>query len=169
MTKKRNKGWSFIELVIVLAISGVLMGMAGMSLNLIERANVKKAAQMVEKGLQKARSTSMVKGMSNGEFEIWTSAIDNCTYFQIGINGEPERICNSRIKCNVDLNLSQKGLNPGPGAAWGGGSCAWIKFHPSGALNAADGVRVYLVSANGKRAAEVIVYGLSGKVEMHEL
>lgn len=85
---KINKGFSYIELIVVIGIMAVMVGMASLSISIISRNNVTKAAEKLESAVNQARTTTMAKGSKNGCLEISTDG--SAFYYYIGNPGEPE-------------------------------------------------------------------------------
>lgn len=56
---KKNRGFSLLELLVVIIIIGVLVSASLISVGLIQRTNVKKAAQTVDNSLTMARTKAM--------------------------------------------------------------------------------------------------------------
>lgn len=65
-----NKGVTLIEIIMVLAISAVLIVIAGFSLSLLNGANTYKSASSLKSVLSKAKTQSMAKGNLKGQITI---------------------------------------------------------------------------------------------------
>lgn len=59
--KKNNKGFSMIELIIVIAILGILTGMSTLSINYLKLANTRSAAKKIDSTLSKLKIDTMSK------------------------------------------------------------------------------------------------------------
>lgn len=80
--RRNNKGMSYVELLLVLAIMAILIGVVSISVNLIARTNVNRGAEKVTSTLNQARSTSMARGNVKGRMEI--SCKDGRYYYYVG-------------------------------------------------------------------------------------
>lgn len=69
-TISNNRGFSLVELLIVVAISAILLGLATISYNIVYNANVEGAANRLEAVFNKARTTSMAKGQEKGKLTL---------------------------------------------------------------------------------------------------
>ena len=57
----RNKGFSLVELMVVIAIMAVLVGISGISYVIVGKSNVKKAAGFIDDAIADCRQKSMTK------------------------------------------------------------------------------------------------------------
>ncbi len=80
--RKNNKGMSYVELLLVLAIMAILIGVVSLSVSLIARTNVNRGAEKLASTLNQARSTSMARGNLNGRLEI--SCTGGRYYYYVG-------------------------------------------------------------------------------------
>lgn len=78
--RKNNKGMSYVELLLVLAIMAILVAVASLTIGLISRTNVNRGAEKLVSAINLARSTSMARGRSDGALEI-TYDGDNYYYY----------------------------------------------------------------------------------------
>ncbi len=62
---KKNQGFTLVEMIIVIAIAGILAGSSVMALNSLKYANAKKCANEIDSMIDKARVLSMTKGPTN--------------------------------------------------------------------------------------------------------
>ena len=102
MKIKSNKGLSYIEVMIVLAIASILVGLASISLGLVSRSNVHKGADNLDLAFSKSRSISLAKGTEAGTLNIVNK---NGTYFYyIGDGNTSEMKVLLRRPCYIELN-----------------------------------------------------------------
>ena len=78
---KTNKGVTFVELVIVLAIMGVLAGVAFMSVNSIFGYDVKECVNDLSGSINNSRMDSLSHGTR--EMKIYKDSSDNCYYMKL--------------------------------------------------------------------------------------
>lgn len=67
---KNNKGLSYVELLIVIAIMVLLTGVSALSMGLANRTNAVKTADKLVTSLKTARTYSLAKGSVKGAFHI---------------------------------------------------------------------------------------------------
>lgn len=77
-----NKGFSLIELIVVIAIMAVAVGLVTITYTLVHNANVAKAANMLDTAFNKARIQSMAKGPDAGQLTVWIDG--GVMYYTIG-------------------------------------------------------------------------------------
>lgn len=75
---KNNKGISLIELIVVIAIIGIVTGMAAMSLNSLLGFDVKESVNDLSSEISRARVISLSHGPR--ELKIYKDAGDGCYY-----------------------------------------------------------------------------------------
>lgn len=85
---KNNKGFSYVELILVIAIMAIMVGIVGLSMGLISRTNVNKAASNLESSMNQARSLAMAKGTSNGVVDIFRNG--DIYYIFVGNTSDPD-------------------------------------------------------------------------------
>lgn len=78
-----NKGFSLVELMVVIAIMAVATGLVSITYSLVHNANVSKAANTLDTVFNKARVQSMAKGTDAGQLTLWIDD-DNILYYTIG-------------------------------------------------------------------------------------
>ena len=162
--KRSKKGFSLIEILIVLSLSAVLVGLVGLSASMLARANVNKAANKLERMISKARATAM----SKGEVRFNVTYSDNKIYAWIGDDGsQKEVIASGNIMFGGELDLSCKGVVL---TSDSGGYGSHVTFNTSGGLAAlGDGIRYVVADKHSKNCTEIIVYSLTGKTEINSL
>lgn len=77
-----NKGFSLIELIVVIAIMAVAIGLVTITYSIVNNANVSKAANTLDTAFNKARIQSMAKGTDAGQLTVWVSY--GVLYYTIG-------------------------------------------------------------------------------------
>ena len=79
---KNNKGLSYYELIIVIAIMALMVGFATISIGAVYRNDVKRVSDSFESGLKEARNKAISKGTKYGYFNFYNK--DNNLYINIG-------------------------------------------------------------------------------------
>lgn len=59
--KVGNRGFSLVELLVVVAIMGVMVGVASLSYVVVSKSNVKKAASLIDDAISSCRERAMTK------------------------------------------------------------------------------------------------------------
>ncbi len=77
-----DKGFSLIELIVVIAIMAVAIGLVTITYTLVHNANVAKAANTLDTAFNKARIQSMAKGTDAGQLTVWITG--GVMYYTIG-------------------------------------------------------------------------------------
>lgn len=100
--RKNNKGYSLVELIIVVAIMAILTGVCFFSVAMIFNAGAKTCANNIKEAIAENKVTAM--GKSEAMIKIYKDASDGCIYSQQWVKtggvwdgGEPEQIGNSRV------------------------------------------------------------------------
>lgn len=83
-----NKGFSLIELIVVIAIMAVAVGLVTITYVIVDNANVAKAANTLDTAFNKARIQSMAKGTDAGQLTVWIDA--GVMYYTIGVSDDPD-------------------------------------------------------------------------------
>ena len=110
---KNNKGFSLLELLIVITVSLILVGGAVIGINLVHNANVNSAAERLESAFNSARSISMAKGQNAGA--ITFRVVGESVYAYIGdpeygrgdtvTTSEMELICTGALTAHADVDI----------------------------------------------------------------
>lgn len=66
MMRKNNKGFSYVEMLMVLAIMAIMIGMITISVGFIGRNTVSRTLEKVESLCNRARTNALTKGSPNG-------------------------------------------------------------------------------------------------------
>lgn len=176
--RKNNKGFSLVELVVVIAIMGILVGLTGYGVSLISTKAADECAQRLQIMLERSRTTVM--GKSDAYLELYTSG-DKIVVKETIINGdgtisEPKvvEIGGSGVTLEYYLTENPSATDPvltGPISL--GTTPLKIAFsRDSGSLrpstgSVADGNARYCVKfeiTKGSKTREVTIVQLTGKV-----
>lgn len=168
LNKNDNNGFSLVEVLVVLAITAIITAMAGITIGVINNANVSKAATRFESMLNRSRSESIAKGTDAGRLVI--TCENGKVYGQIG-TAEKELICNKQIKVYVgDVDFG--GADPYSetslymsGSGMTNGQSVVVEFTPAGTVKRNDtGYNICkLLFKRNKKQVEVVLYRQTGK------
>lgn len=88
--KDNNKGLSYVEFIIVIAIMAIAVGLVSLSMGLVSRTNINRGAEKVSSSLNQARNTAMARGTDRGTIEI---SFDGATYYcYVGSLSSPNKV-----------------------------------------------------------------------------
>ncbi|MDE7342174.1 MAG: prepilin-type N-terminal cleavage/methylation domain-containing protein [Lachnospiraceae bacterium] len=172
--RKDNKGYSLVELIIVIAIMALLTGTAFFSINMIFGAGAKACANDIKEALAENKVTAM--GKSGARVEIYRDASDDCVYavqwIKSGTSWEPkkadesgnpvpEKLGNSRVYVSYTTGGTETELTSG--------SSLMIGYDRSnGSFTDKNGCtlceKIYV--KGGSRSYELTLIELTGKVEL---
>lgn len=170
---KNKKGFSMVEVLVVMSIIMVLSAVAGLSISVVNNANVSKAAKKLDSMYNDARVTAMAKGEAKGKL---TLKVVNGKYY--GYIGETppanikdwEQISTSAIKVGrdnkpVSFNVESMSVNA---AAVPEGSSYSISFTPAGSVKVAGTAGIHpntnvFTFSHGKRIAMFYFYPETGQ------
>ncbi len=166
-----NSGFTLLELIIVLSISAIMVLFVGLTLGMINGANVNKAAKNCDEALVQGRVQTMAKGPSTNKVYIWDE--DGDTYIKVGDNGEKEMLSNEKIesyfvKYNPTSGLASMARVNNTSTSEGTAQC--FVFNNVGALNKTDSTIFTINQHNGvmfkKGNRQTVVYILpeTGKI-----
>ena len=82
MNRLNNKGLSYLELVLVIAIMAIVVGFTTISINTVNHNNVSRSSDNLYTVLNKARNTAMTKGTKYGWITFTNK--NNVVYYRIG-------------------------------------------------------------------------------------
>lgn len=162
---KNNKGLSYIELILVIAIMVLITGVTALSLNYMTRTNAVKAADKIMSEINRSRTLSLAKGTDKGEFHM--VYVDGKIQVGVGEAGslKYQVVANSP----VEVVCVYKNGDMMPLDTFGAGGMS-IRFEPaSGKMLVGTGHTVpiqLLQISNGETIAEVVIYEETGKTEL---
>ena len=107
MEKINNKGFSYVEMIIVLAIMAIMVGFVSISLTTSSRNEVNRTSEKLESLVNTARTTAMTKGSDRGVLNIVYT--NNAYYAYIGnevsdvdyIKSNGEKICSDNVQITL--------------------------------------------------------------------
>lgn len=179
MEKKRtihnNKGFSLVEMLIVIALLSILVSIAIMSYSTVTNAQLSEAARTYESAINTAIAQSMAKGSEAGKLTIGME--NGELYYMIGdtATAPKEEICDARFSPQYIMG-NVAGYTPSTGAPLGipitNGSVYTIYFNSNGTVDTARstaGGMSRLTFSYNNRVIEVFLYLETGKhdVIMH--
>ncbi len=151
-----NKGFSLIELLVVVAIMAVAVGLITITYVIVHNANVAKAANTLDTAFNKARIQSMAKGTEAGKLTLWMQG--GVLYYTIGDKAveSPTAVNNATI----DIQYSD-------GASWSGSiddmSDVVYCFNSAGMVIQDSALPQEFEFSHGTRKVAVIFYLDTGK------
>lgn len=161
---KKNKGFSLVEILVVIAIMAVMVSAVALSYNIIDKANVAKAARTYDTAIDTARNMSMAKGPDAGVLILSMSG--GKLYYQIGETSEKKEICGPMISVTVMIDSPYSSRSGG--IAMADGAEYRLYFNSAGTLylgytgGTCTNV-TKLIFSRGDRHIEVILYKETGK------
>ncbi len=167
----RNKGFTLVEMMVVIAIAALLTVAAGFSYSIVSNADVRKAAETLATSIREARTVCMSNGMEAGTICIYKE--NGSLYAQIGgVDGEITKICNSLVDVEV-MYTNDYTVQTG-GNLMADGDKTELAFTASGVLKTAGyGVDVFpnnkFFLTRGKKKYEVFVYIETGKIQVNAI
>ena len=157
---KNNRGFSYVEMILVIAIIAILIGLVGLSMGLIDRTNISKATSNLESAMNRARTTSMARGSNAGKIEIVN--VDGWYYYSIG-GGEQVKLVAEPVSIGWYYGTDFVPLDSS-------GDSLTLKFVPStGAFEKETVSGEYCTSIvlyNEGKESTLILYPQTGKCEI---
>lgn len=107
--KNNNKGFSYVELILVIAIIAIVVGLVSLSMGLVGRTNVNRGAEKLYSSLSQARSTSVTRGTERGMLTI--SCDGNKYYCYIGslTNPNADELKEALVSSPVEIGYYYEG------------------------------------------------------------
>ena len=158
-----NKGFSLVEVMVVIAIMTILVGIAAVSYNVVVNANISAAAKALNSDFTTARTTCMAKGPEEGTLTL--KVIDGKLYSYIGSPADGLAADASQMKkiSTGGMKLAQSTV----ANAYTGSELDAVKqysFEPSGALTGgAHSACISYLFIGKKRGSKVVFYPETGR------
>lgn len=155
--EKNNKGFSLVELIVVIAIMAVALTVGSYSLSTIALANSKRCATEIKSALESARIESC---RSNGELELSIFKGDDGGVMMQVSGKEPKEISNSAVSVSYKLHKTDDSY-----ISLGTEKLTFVFDRSSGAIKGSSGCYQILVSGGG-REYTITCYKNTGKIKM---
>lgn len=164
---KNNKGFSLLEMIIVMSVAAIMMGLITITYVAVYNANITNATDALKSAINTARVQSMAKGVDVGKLTL--TKRDGFIYAQIGDEGETT-ICTSAIEAYYFTCTTTE---PSPadyaalsGHLWPEGGTVEFTFDTAGTVRTVtpDTINCFAFK-RGNRTMYVIIYPETGKVD----
>lgn len=162
--KVNNKGFSLLELLIVVALFSVMVGFASLTIAMVNNADVAKCANTYDSALDKAKTQCMSKGTDRGQLILTKQ--NGGLYYRIGDEAYNTKICSAQVKFQIEYTDSsiktQDDFSDGT-------DIASISFNSAGmVIKNAVNIKSITFSNNNRRIASIL-YNETGKHEIQTL
>lgn len=135
---KNNKGFSYVEMILVLGIIAIMMGIIALSTNLIGRTNVNKGCDNLNNAMTQAKTSVMAKGDADCSMSVFCQ--DGKYYYYIGDAYSPDIDVDKVEFASLPVNITYS-TQSAPGVAYtlGEGDVLVVRYYAtSGAFALAD-------------------------------
>lgn len=163
--KKFNKGLSYVELILVIAVMAMMVGFASLSIGLINRNNVTKASTRFIQAVNEARSLSLYKGSKEGQLIILNDG--GSVYYAVGNPANLSSLNKTRIA------YSAVTFKKGDGSELTSGDYVAVKFKQSTggieSITSKSGDPVTLSPVeltNGRTTVRISIGNMTGKTQI---
>ena len=117
--KTNNKGFSYVEMIVVIAIMALMVGMITISIGMVNRNNINRASEKLESIVDKARVSAMTKGTKNGFLNV--AVVDGAVYAAAGpqyftsadVKANGEKICTGKVYIDFLVPVNPTNLGAG--------------------------------------------------------
>lgn len=119
MNKNRDRGFSYIEMIIALAIMAIMIGLVTISIGTNNRNNVVRTSEKLESLVNQARISALTKGTSNGYLNL--TVVGNGIYAYVGeqiaednpeaVKSKGEKICSSNLTIQLNGTVQEGVVN----------------------------------------------------------
>lgn len=164
---KNQKGFSFVEMILVIAIVAILTGVAGISIGLIARSNVNRTVQKLDSAFSQARTQSMAKGNLRGM--LFLTYENNRVYCYVGSATNPKRneekveIAVAPVQVSVFAGGTETVLSPSDNEIIIG------FIQTSGAIDTSIGSYEKIKISNDRHTMYLHIYPITGKHKITEV
>lgn len=172
---RNNKGFSYVEMIVVLGIMSIMTAFIALTLGTVNRNNVRRASESIQSKMNEARVSAMSKGTQRGYLMI--ARYNNNIYTYVGQGIDPttgelytaEAISKRGEKlCSPKLNITVAGQEMNGDV----GNVVYLQFKQStGGLNNCSGTisgnQVTVKVANDKdtTVSSFKIFTQSGKIK----
>lgn len=160
-----NKGLTMIELIVVIAVATILVGMATITLSVVNSGNTTKSASQLRSLLTKSKMESMAKGNTRGQIIVNPNG-GKGMLITIGPSSE-ERIAGNSVQTGYAA-LAAPVENF---ASLSNTAATTIQFNSAGMVSTVDGAVANYATVyqfgfkKGRRVDSVVFYPATGKVD----
>ncbi len=155
---KSNKGMSIMELLLVIMISLLILTLLLISYNVVNNANVTKAAKRMENVLKTTKVAAMARGQDAGVVQF---TVENGRVFAVTAAGTGDE--KKELICNANVVLS---VGTGSAPAIGTDSVgATVAFNTNGRVRASKTTGDYFLLSKGEKVFKIIVHKATGAIE----
>lgn len=162
---RNNRGFSLVEVMVVMVIMIIAVGMVTISYTLVHNANVSKAANILDTAFNKARVESMARGSEAGKLIIFME--NGNLYYKISDTGEKTLVCTPMITVNI---VSGSYTDIVGTTITGTATIAEYTFNSAGMVNTVSSTPpTKFIFSRANRRVEVVFYLETGKHETNLL
>ena len=159
MGRKKNQGFTLLELLVVVAIMAVALGITGMSLSVIQQSRSKGCAQEMKSSLEMVRTSAMAKG--GGSVTIYKDTTTGEIMMQTN-DGESRKIGGSSLTVTYGFKGDSTEYTLGSAPA---DKPLKVSFSASSG-SISDSNSVEWIRISGNKIYKLTLYKLTGKVTM---
>jgi len=115
--KNSNKGFSYVEMIIVLAIMALMIGFISITIGTNKRNELSRTSEKLESLINKTRTSALTKGKNQGVLNI--AKVDGNIYAYVGnacadddpeaVKSKGEKLCNGRLEIYVNTDSTEDG------------------------------------------------------------
>ena len=159
MNRNSNKGFSYLEMMVVLGVMAIIIGLVSVSIGLVGRTNALRASEKLETLANKARTSALSRGDKKGVLNIASSGGN--IYAYVGessddpefVRSKGELICNDKIEVEIKAGTLLKVKD----------GVLHVRFkQSSGGLQGGD---INVIVKKGNTSSRFRIYGTTGKTE----
>lgn len=165
---KDNKGFSYVELILVLAIMAIAVGLISLSIGLVGRTNVSKGADKLYSSFEQARAMAM--GKPDTVLEL--SCVDGTYFCYVGSStasaADKQAARREIVTSPVEISYVQSSV-PGTMVPFNSGTIVFRYDQATGAFKKSPTIGDYcdqIVITNGNTMATIKMYSATGKIEL---
>lgn len=169
MRGKNNKGFSYVEMLMVLAVIAIMIGMVTISVGLIGRTNTRRTSEKLETLANKARTSAMTQGTNKGY--LCVAEYRGAVYAYVGskiAEDNPAEVKQKGIKiCSNDMEIRMPtDSDPGSGSFTSDGLVHRISFKQStgGLANGVNLIEIIVRKKGTSKTSSFSIFKQTGKI-----
>ena len=159
-----NKGFTLFEMMMVLALSAIVIGMAGLSISAVNRANVSKAANKYLAAVELARNISMAQGDAAGTLHIVKEG-GQLKYYIGPDSTKKEVIATPAVKVSTTITNALFQAAPSDSSVLANGTSLEWHFNTAGMVKSGSPMLLFTFWNNGKKVVSTYLYNATGKTD----